>query len=1541
MANHPSKEELSGFLLGQLAPDTCEAVAEHIEQCPPCQQTIQTLESHEDTLAELLRRPSPVQDDERSQEVVEKIAAIVDRTNDGLSITSADVSQAADKPLTSITQAKTNIPPREAFERALKASGVLDDDEWQRLLADVPAIAKAVDAAELGRALVQHGTLTKFQATLLYQGKTGLRMGEYIVLDQIGAGGMGQVFKARHRRMDRVVALKVLAKSAMKDVEAVKRFQREVKAAAKLNHPNIVTAHDAGDQDGVHFLVMEFVAGQDLSQLVKQHGPLPIDKVVSFMLQAARGLAFAHSKGVVHRDIKPANLLLDAEGTVKILDMGLARLDGDNANLAALDGLTQSGQVMGTVDYMAPEQAFDTRTADAKADVYSLGCTLHRLITGRNAFDGETLVQKILAHCEQPIPALESPHGSVPAAFEAIYRRMMAKKPEVRPTMAEVATELESIHKAATVGRAAERSTPNIVVTPHKAATAGRGVRGSDRGRRPPLKYLAAAAGAAALLFFGVWLIIRDKDGKTVAEVDAAPGTKVHVPAGGSVEVATQPATPKSSAPPTVTTPSTPATQGATTTPNILKTSVASGSPTTSAAPSVAPSADYALRFAHGASVEVPTLSDAIDPAGTLTVECWLTPGYYLHNQPEVAGSPLVKRDGEVPCLGAHGGPFYVCINNSGNFDFRLFTNEILTGGRGGVGDTPLALAKPGEQGSKFTYIGGGYNVAKQQPIHLACVRSQAKAQFYVAGKLHSSKDLPLITLAKSKEPFRIGGKVNYEDRWFHGVINEVRVSKTVRYDKDFTPPTRFDPDQNTTALYHFDEATGDVLHDASGNNHHGKIVGAKWVRANGNTIPAPVPSSNDYALKFGDGATVELPGVTAALEMTGPITIEAWVTPHDAVTKALVPVIGVGAGGIGLHLADNRWGFNGFWVKPPVTSGNYYISVPASRGAEKLRRTHVAGVRTDKQFLVFVDGQLIGSQDVPPAPLKRFGLMKLAGVPESDKSLCFKGLIDEVRFSHVARYEKPFTPQQQFDSDNKTLALYHFDEGTGDVLRDSSGNKHDGKIVGATWVRADGSAIPSASMAAVPTTSPGREPGDNVGILTTPARWNTPAFQQWLAATQKLPAEQQLAEFSKKLMELNPGFDGKLFGGYESGSSKPVVENGVVTGVGFDTAKVADISPVRVFSGLRDLSCGANIRINALGPKGILVDLSPLEGMQLTSLRIGNVPVVDLSPLRGMQLKSLGIYATNVNDLTPLVGMPLEELAMNGANKVNNLGPLRGMPLKRISMNQLPISDLTPLTGMKLNGLQVALTQVADISVLRGMPLKFIDLGGTKVTDLAPLRDCAKLETVLLSRVNIAPAEISKLLQAVPECKVEFSTPSGLLPATDALQEVDPERRVARWVLARGGTVSILRPGDERSRGIALENDLPTEPFLVVHLKIPGSSNEISAAEWQTLGGLHFVRSIDVSGCRPTNEALAAIGRCRSLENLVMAFHPSFNDAGLQHLVDLPHLVLLDISSGGHTAASLESLGKLTSLRVLKMGTKDLQGSSWNLMARFYPISD
>ena len=217
----------------------------------------------------------------------------------------------------------------EKFVKQLEDSGIVAGDTLKEFL---PPKSEPKDAEELARHLVRQKKLTKFQAEEVSKGKgKSLVLGNYVLMEQIGAGGMGQDFKAEHRRMKRIVAVKVLPPAMTENKPAIARFEREVEAAAKINHPNIVTAYDADQANGVHFLVMELVEGSDLSALVKQNGPFSVSQAVNYILQAAKGLEAAHKKGIVHRDIKPANLLLDKEGVVKILDMGLARLslDGD------------------------------------------------------------------------------------------------------------------------------------------------------------------------------------------------------------------------------------------------------------------------------------------------------------------------------------------------------------------------------------------------------------------------------------------------------------------------------------------------------------------------------------------------------------------------------------------------------------------------------------------------------------------------------------------------------------------------------------------------------------------------------------------------------------------------------------------------------------------------------------------------------------------------------------------------------------------------------------------------------------------------------------------------------------------------------------------------------------------------------------------------------------------------------------------------------------------------------------------------------------
>ncbi len=244
---------------------------------------------------------------------------------------------------------------------------------------------------------------------------------------------MGAVYKAVHLKLKKVMALKILPAYRLKHPEALARFEREMQAVGRLSHPHIVQAFDAGEIDGTHYLAMEYVEGSDLSQLVRKKGPLSVNSACRAVRQAAKALAAAHKTGLVHRDIKPANLLADRKGQIRVLDLGLASL-GDDEDEHPND-LTEIGSCFGTPDYMAPEQWDDTHSADARSDLYALGCTLYFLLVGHAPYETKDLrstLKKLSAHACGEIPDLKAARDSVPDGVVAIYNRLMAKNPAER-----------------------------------------------------------------------------------------------------------------------------------------------------------------------------------------------------------------------------------------------------------------------------------------------------------------------------------------------------------------------------------------------------------------------------------------------------------------------------------------------------------------------------------------------------------------------------------------------------------------------------------------------------------------------------------------------------------------------------------------------------------------------------------------------------------------------------------------------------------------------------------------------------------------------------------------------------------------------------------------------------------------------------------------------------------------------------------------------------------------------------------------------------
>lgn len=396
-------------------------------------------------------------------------------------------------------------------------------------LAELPALrGQFPDPGALVQELIRQGWLTSYQCEFLQKGKAAeLVLGSYVLLDRLGEGGMGAVFKARHQTLGRIVALKLIRKERLDNPAAVRRFRREIKAAAQLNHPNVVLAFDADEVNGIHFFTMEFVEGTDLNGLVQEKGPLRVDQACDYVRQAALGLQAAHERGLVHRDIKPANLLLTTKGVVKVMDLGLAR--GGQAGDESGSTLTHDHGIMGTPDYLAPEQALAAHTVDIRADLYSLGCTLYFLLSGQVPFPGGSMTEKLLKHqMEEPEP-IEKLRPDVPAAVVGVMRRLTAKKPDDRyATPAEAAAALAKVGSAGTAGpapppprRAMAAPAPESSSTVQKALVKRRGLR--EQARRRLL--LLSGAGVVGLLAAG--LLLASLLGRSVgtSPVPAVPST--------------------------------------------------------------------------------------------------------------------------------------------------------------------------------------------------------------------------------------------------------------------------------------------------------------------------------------------------------------------------------------------------------------------------------------------------------------------------------------------------------------------------------------------------------------------------------------------------------------------------------------------------------------------------------------------------------------------------------------------------------------------------------------------------------------------------------------------------------------------------------------------------------------------------------------------------------------------------------------------------------------------------------------------------------
>jgi serine/threonine-protein kinase len=332
----------------------------------------------------------------------------------------------------------------DSFVDYLERSDLVEEATLKQTLDEFRAThsERASDADALANFFIEKGLLTQWHVDKLMDRKyRGFYLGKYRMLRLIGSGGMSHVYLAEHRLMHRQRAIKILPQRRVKDSSYLARFHLEAQATAQLDHPNIVRCYDVDNEGDTHYIVMEFIEGKDLNTIVKQEGPLPLELACNYIAQAAEGLAHAHECGLVHRDVKPANLLVDTKGIVKILDLGLALFsDNERASLT----VEHNENVLGTADYLAPEQAVNSHKVDHKADIYGLGCSLYFLLTGRPPFPEGTLAQRIAKHQTQTPEDIRKLRAECPRDLADICVKMMQKRPEKRyATMREVAAVLQ------------------------------------------------------------------------------------------------------------------------------------------------------------------------------------------------------------------------------------------------------------------------------------------------------------------------------------------------------------------------------------------------------------------------------------------------------------------------------------------------------------------------------------------------------------------------------------------------------------------------------------------------------------------------------------------------------------------------------------------------------------------------------------------------------------------------------------------------------------------------------------------------------------------------------------------------------------------------------------------------------------------------------------------------------------------------------------------------------------------------------------------
>jgi serine/threonine protein kinase len=981
------------------------------------------------------------------------------------------------------------------FLRRLDESGVMTAADARAFLTALKIDASTIDGEQLAKRLVKQKKLSAYQAQAVYSGKgKSLTMGSYFVLDKLGQGGMGMVLKAEHRMMKRLVAIKVLSPAVTGTKELQQRFRREVEAAARLTHPNIVAAYDAGEVDGAPFLVMEYVPGDDLQAIVKREGPLSVDQAIHCIVQAAKGLQFAHTHGVIHRDIKPANLLLDTSGTVKILDMGLARIEANDVRTQS--ELTGTGAVMGTVDYMAPEQAVSPKHADLRSDLYSLGISLWYLLTARSAYEGDSMMARLLAHRDQPIPSLRTVRDDVSESLDAVFRKSVAKNANDRyqsasefiadmeacrtgasvkaMTVAEVSTGNDEFHDflknlenptQAAAGMKPDSSYTPTLITSEPSLTTTREIRPNissgrtsqpDRRKRaspnptkPPQKppfsrMLLAGGGGSLLLLLAVVFFLKTPYGTLRVEILdpevelSIKGTELTLRSADIEPVSLQAGEKKL----------------------IITRGDLSFETET-----------FVLKKGTETRVKVELIGDqlVVNGDGRVLAEKTVPQGRVTSSTTgSNANSSTSPASANVASQMAK--PLWPkSINDLPAGFVPLFNGKDLTGWRGEVGDprkrsqmTPAELASAqanaDERMRVHWRVENGVLTFDGKGDNLCTTQDYADFELYLEWNITAGGDSGVYLRGSPQvQIWDSAVKQNGNGVGSGGLYNNKKHSARPRLNAD-KPIGEWNAmlirmvGEKVTVSLNGQLVVDNVVYEnyvepekpiyPSGPIELQKFGSPlRFRNLMIRELKTSAPLQPSFALQFDGTSFVETKDISWG--DLSEFTIEAWVRTEDDLVNEGFLVDRYKSATLARY--KGRWQFA---VKYAGEEMPGQVSEPVARANGDWE--HLAGVVSEGVAHLYVNGKRIGTTTLTkPRDLSQGQKLSLGRKLQAG--------VRAVRYSKTARYLNEFVPSERFRNDDDTLLLYNFDEGTGDVLNDSSDNKHHGRISGAKWVRVDG----------------------------------------------------------------------------------------------------------------------------------------------------------------------------------------------------------------------------------------------------------------------------------------------------------------------------------------------------------------------------------------------------------------------------------------------------------------------------------------------------